>query len=42
MFKINLMPQDKKFFDLFNKLSNVLVKISDQFILFLENYKNNL
>ncbi|GIW22443.1 MAG: hypothetical protein KatS3mg068_1450 [Candidatus Sericytochromatia bacterium] len=40
MFKINLMPQDKKFFDLFNKLSNVLVKISEEFILFLENYQN--
>lgn len=40
MFKINLMPQDKKFFELFNKISNTLIEISDQFVLFLENYSN--
>lgn len=38
MFKLKLIPQDKKFFRLFNELTDVLVKITDEFNLFLNDY----
>lgn len=41
MFKIKLMPEDKKFFVLFNQLSEVLVSITKEFHLFLRNYSSD-
>ena len=40
MFKLKLMPEDKKFFVLFNELSQVLVNIVQAFHDFLQNYTN--
>lgn len=40
MFKIKLMPEDKKFFVLFNDLSSVLVLITQEFNQFLRNYSD--
>ncbi|MBC7474860.1 MAG: DUF47 domain-containing protein [Candidatus Sericytochromatia bacterium] len=40
MFKLKLMPEDKKFFVLFNELSQVLVNIVQAFHDFLSNYSN--
>jgi uncharacterized protein Yka (UPF0111/DUF47 family) len=40
MFKIKLMPEDKKFFVLFNDLSKVLVEITKEFHSFLKNYSD--
>ncbi len=40
MFKLKLMPEDKKFFVLFNELSQVLVNIVQAFHDFLSNYTN--
>lgn len=38
MFKLKLIPQDKKFFRLFNELTAVLVEITDEFNGFLNEY----
>lgn len=38
MFKLKLIPQDKKFFRLFNELTTVLVEITDEFNGFLNEY----
>jgi len=40
MFKIKLIPQDKKFFELFSKIAKILVEISENFVLFLENFNS--
>jgi predicted phosphate transport protein (TIGR00153 family) len=39
MFKLNLIPQDKKFYEIFNKLSANLVKLVVSFETFLKDYK---
>lgn len=41
MFKLNFFPKDKKFFVLFNDLSQVLVSIAAEFIEFLNQYPSN-
>ena len=41
MFKIKLMPEDKKFFVLFNELSEVLVLITKEFHSFLRDYSGD-
>lgn len=41
MFKIKLMPEDKKFFVLFNDLSKVLVTITQEFHFFLKDYSTD-
>lgn len=41
MFKIKLMPEDKKFFVLFNDLSKVLVAITQEFHFFLKEYSGD-
>jgi predicted phosphate transport protein (TIGR00153 family) len=41
MFKFKFMPEDKKFFKLFNELSRVLVEIVHEFAAFLKNFSSN-
>ena len=38
MFKIKLLPEDKKFFVLFNALSKILVEATTEFNQFIKNY----
>lgn len=40
MFKLKLMPEDKKFFVLFNELSQLLVEIIKEFLTLLKDYSN--
>ncbi|MGE3725244.1 MAG: DUF47 domain-containing protein [Candidatus Sericytochromatia bacterium] len=41
MIKLSLFPKDKKFFVLFNNLSQCLVEIAKEFQLFLHTYQDN-
>ncbi|MFN8672181.1 MAG: DUF47 family protein [Candidatus Sericytochromatia bacterium] len=40
MFKLNLVPKDKIFFDLFNQLSTTLVDMTNEFDKFINDYDN--
>lgn len=40
MFKINLVPKDKIFFELFDQLSSSLVEMTEEFYKFINDYEN--